>query len=160
MGLRNSVFWLAHGLTYLLVQMLVTWGMVGVLFAIQLARSSSVLVLWFLILSFGVTLILLSFLFSAFFRKARSAGGNAMFLTLIFSTPFMALQYVDLARWQLLCFSIVSPMVFCIGMDTVWSFEGAKSLFCVSLWKKPNVCQDRLGINTGKVEKRRLRRWF
>ena len=51
MGLRNSVFWLAHGLTYLLVQMLVTWGMVGVLFAIQLARSSSVLVLWFLILS-------------------------------------------------------------------------------------------------------------
>ena len=124
MGLRNSVYWLAHAITYLMVQFIICWGIVAMLFAVGMAKSSSALLLFVLVYSFATTLIVLSFAASTVYNKARSAGGSAMFAVLILSTPFMALQYVDLSSGQLLALGLLSPLAFCVGLDATWAFEG------------------------------------
>lgn len=124
MGLRNSVYWLAHAITYLIVQFIICWGIVAMLFVVGMAKSSSPLLLFVLVYSFAITLIVLSFAVSTIYSKARSAGANAMFAVMILTTPFMALQYVELSSGQLLSLALLSPLAFCVGLDTTWAFEG------------------------------------
>ena len=124
MGLRSSVYWLAHAITYLIVQFIICWGIVAMLFIVGMAKSSSPLLLFVLVYSFAITLIVLSFAVSTVYNKARSAGVWAMFAVMILTTPFMALQYVELSSGQLLALALLSPLAFCVGLDTTWAFEG------------------------------------
>ena len=93
MGLHYSVFWCSWGLTYLGVYACSCALCTAVMTFSGLLTQSSPVLVFLLLLSFGLSLIPYSFAVSTFISNIRSGGPMASFLVSIMSMPFMLLTY-------------------------------------------------------------------
>eukprot|EP01052_Picozoa_sp_SAG31_P021646 SAG31_NODE_1684_length_7534_cov_6.461870_3_plen_1457_part_00 len=124
MGLRYSVGLASSVLVHVAMQIIVTLGGVGVLYAIGVLRHSNVFLVWLLLFTFAISLVMLSFAISVLYDKARSAGGSSQMFVMVGAAPFIAIQYIDTSTSALFAGSLFSPFGFCLGMDAVFSFDG------------------------------------
>jgi len=95
-----------------------------------LFASCNIIILFLLIFLFGITMILLSFLATPFFRKAEVAGNVVSFVALVVCLFYLMVAYTrDFSRrerpvsavppWCQWLASVLSPVAFTLALDQV-----------------------------------------
>ena len=128
MGLHPSVFWACWGLTYVIVDAVISLIVTIVMCATGLLAQSSPLLVFILLWSFCVSTIPFCFAMSTFITNVRAGGPLASMLVSLLSLPFVAVVNAQgtegaLSSTELWWSALVSPLAFCLGMDSVWTFD-------------------------------------
>lgn len=128
MGLRDSAFWLSWGLVYLIVIAISTAIITILMVATSFFANSNALIFFLILFFYGLSIITFSYMLTPFFDKARSAGGLASLMSIIFSCLYLIVSLTRTmlpsggvvysvspgVRW-LLC--ILSPVAVALAID-------------------------------------------
>ncbi|XP_065570568.1 ABC-type organic anion transporter ABCA8-like [Artemia franciscana] len=141
MGLRDSVFWLSWFLIYFLLVLFLATVSTLVLFSIGVFQNTDYGLLFLLFILYGLSVISLGFVITAFFDKARVAGifGALVvsFLNMLYYIQVFASGSDVAIFWGL---SLISPTAFALSMDKalLLDIQGV-GLSWSTIWNGPDM---------------------
>ncbi|XP_052680751.1 phospholipid-transporting ATPase ABCA3-like [Crassostrea angulata] len=144
MGLSSFVYWFSwffKGVIFLTVTFAITVIIIQSGSAKIFDFSDSSLIFFFY-LSYGVSVVAFSFLFSSFFNKANTASYFCAFVYFITVTPHFGLitKYADLTKSQRMALCLLNNMAMATGFSSITEYEAiGKGVQWNTFTKPPTV---------------------
>lgn len=123
MGLKESVYWIAWILTYLIQFTLFNFFVVVLLYGIKFFKNISITIFFYLILEcYSIVSIVFGCLMTTFFQKSKTAGSVVgflySFLSLFYFIAFIPRLFnVNLPIWIQWMLSLIFPCAFSFAID-------------------------------------------
>ncbi|XP_050501513.1 cholesterol transporter ABCA5-like isoform X2 [Diabrotica virgifera virgifera] len=120
MGLMDKVFWLSWLIIYACFVILLATICVLLLFAFKVFVHVNLLLIFILMVLYGISLIMFAFMLTPFFDKARTAGVLSSFILVLIIVLYFVEQIVSGKHPQYLwALSLLSPAGFASALDKV-----------------------------------------
>ncbi|XP_023723147.1 ATP-binding cassette sub-family A member 5 isoform X3 [Cryptotermes secundus] len=141
MGLRDSVFWLSWFIIYGIFVLFLTIVSSILLFTLRVFQHTNFLLIFLLILLYGLSIIMFGFLLTPFFDKARTAGILGNFAVNIMSLLYFIQVFVDdsssVAFWLV---SLLNSSGFALAMDKALVLDlSGDGVSFDNLWSGPGI---------------------
>ena len=124
MGTSDVAYWLSWVITYAVIMFFAVLIMNAITVPGGIFGGSNYIVMVIICYLYGITIIMMSFMFTPFFKNAKSAGLFASLITTIFGAIAIPLIIVDVpnpVKWAL---SLFSPTAFGLAISQVqWCVE-------------------------------------
>lgn len=119
MGTSDVAYWLSWVITYAVIMLFAVLIMNAITVPGGIFGRSNYIVMVIICYLYGLTIIMMSFMFTPFFKNAKSAGLFASLITTIFGAIAIPLIIVDVpnpVKWAL---SLFSPTAFGLAISQV-----------------------------------------
>ncbi|XP_046440757.1 ABC-type organic anion transporter ABCA8-like [Daphnia pulex] len=125
MGLNDSVYWLSWFLVYLVFVIVLTLVATGILYGMKVFQNSNVGLIYLLFILYDISVLMLAFLMTTFFDKARVAGiFGAMAVSFLNLFYYIQVATGDATpKWLYWFLALISPTGFALGMDKALLLE-------------------------------------
>lgn len=124
MGMSDIAYWLSWFLTYAIILFFSVIVLNAILVPGKLFGESNYVVMVIIFYLFGLSIIMIAFLLTPFFKSAKTAGTFASLFTIILgcaAVPLIILDVADPGRWAL---SLLSPTAFAVLVSKAVDNEG------------------------------------
>ncbi|XP_045030700.1 ABC-type organic anion transporter ABCA8 [Daphnia magna] len=143
MGLSDSVYWLSWFLVYMVFVIALTLVATGVLYGMKVFQKSNVGLIYLLFILYDISILMLAFLMTTFFDKARVAGiFGAMAVSFLNLFYYIQVATGDATpTWLYWFLGLISPTGFALGMDKALLLEitTPNGVTVDSLWEGPGL---------------------
>ncbi|CAG9831939.1 unnamed protein product, partial [Diabrotica balteata] len=120
MGLMDKVFWLSWLIIYTFFVLFLATVSVLLLYVFKIFVHVNLLLIFILMVLYGISLIMFAFMLTPFFDKARTAGVLSSFILIIIMVLYFVEQLVTGKHPELIwALSLLSPAGFAAALDKV-----------------------------------------
>lgn len=112
MGLRNFAYWVGWFLVYSVIVTFLSFVNTVLLFVLGIFQHSSFLLIFALINLYGLSVVMIAFMITPFFNKARTAGVLGNFAVNLIGTLYFIQVFIDANSRVMWFVSLLSPPAF------------------------------------------------
>ena len=119
MGTSDIAYWLSWIITYAIIMLVAVLILNAITILGNIFSNSNYIVIVIICYLYGLSIITMSFMFTPFFKSAKSAGLFASLVTTILSTiaiPLVLVEVSNVVKWLL---SLFSPTAFALALYEV-----------------------------------------